>query len=210
MPIQRLNKTADTAKGRGFFKICGLTLVEMLIVSIILGAISLAINSALNSGVKIWRKINQELPQEDLNIFFDKFTAELHNSLTYINYPGFKFIGREQELEFATLATSLRFPARLPAQVAYLYDGQANTLSRKLKDYSDVYNDKEGVVFPVLKDVLSFKFSYYFLDAQSKDYRWQREWDKDELPRAVRLDLEIKDGEKIKQFTRTVSIPVSN
>ena len=207
MSIQRSNKTAYTAKGGIFLKICGLTLVELLIVSMVLGVISLAINSALNSGVRVWRKINQELPQEDLNIFFDKFTTELHNSL---KYPGTKFIGQEQELELATLVTSLRFPARLPGKIAYVYNSQTNTLNRKLKDYSDVYNDKEGVVFPVLKNIQSFEFSYYFFDTQSKDYRWQREWKKEDLPRAVRLDLEIKDGEKIKQFSRTVSIPVSN
>lgn len=205
--MQRLNKIIYTGSGGGFLKTCGLTLVEMLIVSIILGVISLAINSALNNGVKVWRKINQELPQEDLNIFFDKFTSELHNSL---DYPGIEFSGREQELVFATMAVSQRFPDRLPVQIAYIYDSQANILSRKLRDYSDLYNDKEGVVSSALKNVLSLKFSYYFFDAQNKDYRWQREWEEGQLPAALRLDLEVEDGDKIKNFTRTVTIPRAN
>lgn len=207
--MPRLNKSAVTTKGATFLKICGLTLVEMLIVTVILGVVSLAINAALNSGVRVWRRINQELPQEDLNIFFDKFSADLHNSLKYADQ---KLVGQAQELELPTLVTSLRFPARLPGKIAYVYNSQDKTLSRKLKDYSDIYNDDEGMTLAALKNVQSLEFSYAFIDNQTRGYGylWQQEWDKEDLPRAAKVELEIKDEDKIRKFSRTVSIPVSN
>lgn len=175
--------------------------------SVILGVVSLAINAALNSGVRVWRKINQELPQEDLNIFFDKFSADLHNCLIYADQ---KLVGQAQELELPALVTSLNFPARLPGKIVYVYNRQTKTLSRKLKDYSQLYNDDEGMILPVLKNVQSLEFSYAIIDNQTKDFLWLEDWDKEDLPRAAKVELEIKDEEKIRKFSRTVSIPVSN
>jgi len=149
MPIQHLNKTV---KGKAFLKICGLTLVEMLIVSIVLGVISLAINSALNSGMRVWRKINQELPQEAINIFFDKFTTDLHNVYEYTNI---KFTGEDEQLELPTLVTSGRFSGRLPGKVIYVYDRGKGELFRQIMDYSNVYTDKPGLIQSVIKNIHS-------------------------------------------------------
>jgi prepilin-type N-terminal cleavage/methylation domain-containing protein len=199
------NNMPKSAKSKIKVK-CGLTLIELLIVSMIMVVVALAINYSLGSGVKVWKKINRELIEEDANIFFDKFTTDLHNSL---DYAGIKFIGQEDKLSLATLVTSSRFSGRSPGEIVYVYNAQADTLDRKLKDYSAVYNNEEGLGLPVLKNLHSLEFSYYFFDAQSKDYRWQGEWKKEGLPFAVRLEFEIKDGEKFKKFTRTVTIPIS-
>ena len=204
MPIRYLNKTV---KGGIFFKICGLTLVEMLIVSMVLGVISIAINSTLNSGVRVWRKINQELPQEAINIFFDKFTTDLHNTFVSANI---KFAGDDEQLELPTLVTSRRFSGRLPGKVIYAYDKGKSELFRQIRDYSDVYSDKQGPIQSVIKNIHSLKFTYYFFETERKYYTWVDIWKKEWLPQAVRVELEIKDADKIKQFTRTVSIPLSN
>ena len=198
------NKMPELKKSKNSVK-RGLTLIELLIVSMIVVVIALAINYSLGSGVKVWRKISQELTEEDLNIFFDKFSVDLHNSL---EYAGIQFIGEQEELKFATLVASLRFSGKLPGEIAYVYNTQTNILNRKLKDYSAVYNNEAGQIMPVLKSVESLEFSYYFFDSERKEYRWQEEWKKEGLPLAVRLDLEIKDGEKFKKFTRTVTVPL--
>ncbi len=180
--------------------------MEMLIVSMILGIISIAINSALNSGVRVWRKINKELPQEAVNIFFDKFTTDLHNTIKSTNI---KFEGDDERLELPAFVSSRRFSGRSPGEVIYVYDKGKNELFREAKDYSDVYSDKQGVVTPLIKNIHSLKFTYYFLETENKYYAWVDTWKKEKLPQAVRVELEIKDEDKIKQFTRTVSIPVS-
>lgn len=172
----------------------------------VLIVIAMAINSTLNSGVRVWRKINHDLPQEDVNIFFDKFTTDLHNMLPSADS---QFIGKKQELELDSLVASKRFSGKPPGKIAYVYNEQTNILSRKAKDYSAVYNDEDGMVIPVLKNIQSLIFTYYFFDAQNKDFRWLEEWKREGLPRAVRVELEIKDGEKFKKFTRTVTIPVA-
>ena len=200
-----VNNILKSAKSKNTVN-CGFTLIELLVVSMIVVVIALAINYSLASGVKVWKKINQESAEEYVNIFFDKFTTDLHNSL---NYADIKFIGQEDRLSFATLLVSPRFSGRAPGEVAYAYNTNADTLDRKLKDNSAIYNDEEGRITPVLKNVVSLDFFYYYFDAQGKDYRWRGEWEKNDLPLAVRVEFEIKDGEKFKKFTRTVTIPIS-
>jgi hypothetical protein len=206
MPIPHSNKTVHNVKAGVFLKICGLTLVEMLIVSMILGVISITINSALNSGVRVWRKINQELPQEAINIFFDKFTTDLHNTF---NSTNIKLEGDDERLELPAFVSSRRFSGRLPGEVIYVYDKGKDELYRQAKDYSDVYSDKQGVITPLIKNIHSLKFTYYFFEAERKYYAWVDTWEKEWLPQAVRVELEVNDENKIKQFTRTVSIPLA-
>ena len=206
MPIPHSNKTVHNVKAGVFLRICGLTLVEMLIVSMILGVISITINSALNSGVRVWRKINQELPQEAINIFFDKFTTDLHNTF---NSTNIKLEGDDERLELPAFVSSRRFSGRLPGEVIYVYDKGKDELYRQAKDYSDVYSDKQGVITPLIKNIHSLKFTYYFFEAERKYYAWVDTWKKEWLPQAVRVELEVNDENKIKQFTRTVSIPLA-
>ncbi len=182
-------------------------MIEMLIVSITLGVISLAINSALNNGVKIWRKINQHLPQEDIDIFLDKLTLDLHN--VFLS-PQFTFTGDQQRLALPTLVTSAKFPDRLPGEALYVYDESKNQLDKQIRDYSDIYNDDQGLAQPLLKNLNSLKFSYYFFEAEKKYYSWVDEWKNEGLPNAVRVEIEVKDGDKIRQFSRTIAIPVAS
>lgn len=207
MPIPRLNKRVHPVRVQSFLRKSGLTLIEMLIVSMILVVITLAVNSSLNSGVRVWRKINQELPQEALNIFFDKFSADLHNTL---KITGIKFKGDDERLELPTAVKSESFPERSPGKIIYFYDRQKDELVRDARDYSDVYNDKRGGVRSLIKNIHKLKFSYYFFEAETKNYTWLEAWEKEGLPQAVRVELEIKDKDEIREFSRTVSIPLSN
>ncbi len=184
----------------------GFTLIELLIVSAMIPVISFAIYASFNNSIKIWQRINKEIPGEDLNIFFDKFALDLRNSF---RFSGIKFLGKENEVEFAAIVSSQRLEKIAVGKVIYSYDTKNSTVTREQKDFSHIYNNESGLIRQVLNDIKSLKFHYYFYNVQDKEYFWLEEWFNEALPLAVRVELEIKQGGRINKFIRTVSIPAS-
>jgi prepilin-type N-terminal cleavage/methylation domain-containing protein len=183
----------------------GLTFIEMLIASMILAVIAIAVNSSLNSGVRVWRKVNQELPQEGLNLFFDKFTHDLSNILKSAKI---RLEGDGERLVFSSLVSSPRFTDKTPGEIIYVYDKGKSELRRFSRDYSDIYTDKQGSINSLLSNIVSLRFNYYFFEKERNNYSWTDTWDKEGLPRAVRVEIEINDEDKVRKFNRIVSIPI--
>ncbi len=182
------------------------TLIELLIVSVMIPIIAFAIFSSFNNGIKIWQRINKEVPGEDLNIFFDKFSMDLRNSF---EFSGIKFSGKNNEVGFASIVNSQRMDKITIGEVIYSYDDKNFLLAREQKDFSHIYGNKTGAARQLLKGVKSARFNYYFYDAQNKEYFWQDEWLKEGLPLSVRIELEVEQANRINKFIRTIDIPVS-
>jgi len=185
----------------------GFTFIEMLIVTVTLSVISLAIYATFNNGIKIWQKINKQIPEEDLTIFFDRFSSDLKNSF---KFTGLTFSGKEDELEFATILNSPALHKRTVGKVVYFYDPYEKILNREEKDFSQIYENKKGSIQQSIRDVKSLRFRYYFYDAERKEYLWQDEWESEELPLAVRIQLELEYGTENNKFVKTVNIPTSS
>lgn len=181
----------------------GFTLVELLVVTVILSFVSLAIYTTFNNGLAIWQRINRQLPEEDLNIFFEKFTHDLKNTL---KFTGVNFLGTNERLEFANLVYSPLLKNRTVGQVIYFYDPYVEILKREQRDFSRVFSGQEGLVAWSLINLKSLRFQYYIYDRDKKEYLWQEDCPAETIPLAVRIDLEFKDGAK---FRKTVSIPIS-
>lgn len=182
----------------------GFTLIELLIVSVLLGVVSLAIFGVFNSGIKIWQRMNSALTNEEINIFLSKFTRDISNGL---KFSAINFAGDDEELRFATLLYSPRLEKRTVGQVSYAY--RPGMLVRKERDFSQVYNEQEGSPGPILKNLDSCKFTYYAYDKEAKGYCWKEEWQKEQLPLAVRIELGYKNELGTHSIVRTVNIPVS-
>jgi prepilin-type N-terminal cleavage/methylation domain-containing protein len=181
----------------------GFTLVEVLIVTVILAIISLAIFSTFSNGIKIYNRINSKDTLADLAIFCDRFGQDLRNS---INSTLINFIGKAEELEFASLLNSPRMKMRSVSLVKYVWDSSSEKIKRFTSDYSGVYNQEELSSRQSLDKVKSCQFRYYYLDNLTKSFLWAEEWNKDGLPAAVRMELELKNRPETK-FTRTFNIP---
>ncbi len=184
------------------------TLVELLITTVIMGVISLAVYSVFNNGTKIYKHIKTKETREDVNILFDKFNRDLHNSF---KFDGIDFIGGPSSLKFACFVSSRKFDSHINVgQITYTYDSLSGELKRQVQDYSDLYKNifSEGQDV-ALSGISACKFSYYSYDAQAKEYFWAEKWSEQELPLAVRMDLELKDAKENNKFTKTVTIWVS-
>lgn len=196
--IKRKNKKA---KGEG------LTFLELLIVSVLVGVVVLAIYGLLSTGLRIWVRIQKPLSAEDINIFLDKFQSDLRNSFLFM---GIDFSGAKASLAFATLVRSPRLKAETVGRALYFYDANNKALIRELGDFSDVYSEHEGSLKQTLSKVESLKFWYYTFDEPTKKYVWLEEWLTPEvLPLAVRMELKIKDVDSL-VFTKTVCLSGAN
>lgn len=184
----------------------GFTLIEMLMVTSMLFVISLAIYATFNNGIKIWQRINVKVPEENLNIFLDKFSRDLRNSFIF---AGLNFSGQEEKLEFASLVSSLHLNKRTVGKVIYSYDSGEKTFSRQQKDYAQIYSEESDENIQSLENIKSLNFQYYIYDKEKKEYFWQ-DGSLDNMPLAVRVVLELDNGTRIIKFIKTVSIPVSS
>lgn len=183
-----------------------MTLIELLITLTILSVISLAIYASLNSGLKIWKRINQQMAHEDLDIFFDRFSHDLRNCA---RFTGLTFTGTQERVEFPTILPSPRLGGDVIGRVSYAYDPQSKTLVRVQQDFSQIHSGEESSRIQPVPDLGSVKFRYYVYDKQTKEYSWREDFWEEDFPLAVRIELESGDGPQAQSFTRTVSIPVS-
>ncbi len=181
------------------------TLIELLIVSAILSVVSLAIYGFLNSGLKIWQRINLALPEEDWDIFLNKFTRDLRNT---VKFSKIGFLGKTDRLTFATIVNSQRLEKKTIGQVTYEYDPMAKTLSRMELDFSELSSGAGERPVQPIGSLGSFKFQYYIYDKDFQQYTWLDECPKGIIPLAVRINLEISHGKETRELVRTVSIPV--
>jgi prepilin-type N-terminal cleavage/methylation domain-containing protein len=187
----------------------GFTLLEMLIVLVLVSLVGLVIASTLSNGIKIWQRLNQSVEQEEINIFFEYLTGELHSTFAFSTIG---FQGAEDKVSFATIVTSKNLgcvQTGAVGEVVYVYDEISKQLTKEERDYSQIYKGTSGSKRDLLKNLESLKFSYYFYDKEMDEYIWAEEWEEEGLPLAIRVELEFGDGRKIKKITRTIDIPIS-
>ncbi|MEE8360289.1 MAG: prepilin-type N-terminal cleavage/methylation domain-containing protein [Candidatus Omnitrophota bacterium] len=197
----RKPRTANRKPNQAF------TLIELLVVSSMIVVISMAIFATFNNGIKIWQRTQENTREEDLNIFFDRFTNDLRSTF---KFTGLGFIGEEDRVEFATLITSRRLQKKTVGKVAYFYDGRSKEIKKEERDFSHIHRDDEGIIKSALSGVESFKLFYYFYDNEKKEYLWLEEWEEEGLyPLAVRMIFEFDDGKEVIEYTKTVDIPIS-
>ncbi len=185
------------------------TFIEMLIVLVIFSIIGLVVFTSLSNGINIWQRLNIMSKQEDVNIFFERFISELRNTF---EFNAIRFLGEKDKISFACLVPirSIDKGQGLSVgQVVYRYDKRTRSLIREDKNYSQIYSGGDGYETTLLDDVLSLKLSYYFFDDLAREYFWQEEWQAEDFPLAVRIELEFGNKRVKERAIRTVSLPVS-
>lgn len=183
------------------------TFIEILIVTVLLAIISLTLYATFSNGIKVWQRVTAIAPEEDLAIFFEKFTLDLRNC---INSKEIIFLGRKDGFEFAGLVKSQELENTTIGKLIYEYREKQGVLKRQQLDYSRLYLQESGVSNQVLSGIKEFNLAYYFYDEKKKEYLWAEEYMEDSLPIAVRMELELNYGNESNRFIKTVSIPVSS
>ena len=183
----------------------GFTLIELVIVISMTALVSMAVYALFNNGVKVWKVVNQQSPQEDVGIAFDKLSRDLTNST---KFSGISFQGSETSIGFPALVICPSLGGiRGIAEVNYSYDPESGKLIRRQKDFSQIFSREDGQSAEIIKNIRSLRFYYYYLDSENNEYSWRKDWLPGAFPLAVRVELELEHGVKDDLFVETVSIP---
>ncbi len=193
------------------------TLIEVLLVSVMLSVVALAVYKAFSDGITLWKKVNAEVPEEDLSIFFSDMAGRMASVFKHGAVP---FEGGRDRVSFpAIVAAGPNDEAGITVgQISYFFDGSKNWICREEKDYSQVYREVRGNERRMVERVASLRFLYYCRDPEGGMCVWVREWTKGEvpagidvkkdLPIAIKAEVLFREGDEEKKFARTVAIPL--
>ena len=201
-------------KNFGFSK-KSFTLVEMLLVTSLIAVIGVAVFHSLADGLKIWEAAKVSAKEEDVALFFDKLSQDLHNAT---EYSLLKFDGNDDKLSFATIVRTMDPGESLSPEVVsqigrveYEFDQVRNVLLRRQAGYGQALAKKFDPPRPLVEAVSFVKFSYYVMDAgrvsltdRPRDGQW---------PVAVFVQVGFPaagQGDQINTMSKTISIPSGN
>jgi len=175
----------------------GFTFIEVLLVATIFSILSLAIYSTFASGLRLWDRIQGEaLSKRKIILNMEKLSADLRQS------PVFSKIG------FEGTSSTIAFPVLAGENIyraTYIFEEKA--LLRKLTSFKDILEKKEEAeVKKILPDLEDLKFSFGYLEQGKSEYTFKDTWNKEDgIPRIVKIELESKDADLVKQ----ISLPAS-
>ncbi len=166
----------------------GFSLLELLLVTALLPLISFAIFANFSSGVRLWKILNQESPQEDVRIFYQKASQDISNA---IKYSGVSFAGDKERV---SLATRIDADPKLGGErgigrVSFFYDQAQRAIFKEEENLSQIYKEAPARKVLLLRGVTSFEINYFSAHPPNKVFSWDNEWapKKDILPVAVRF-----------------------
>ncbi len=190
------------------------TLIEILLVCSIFATLSIAIFTCLSNGITLWHRANQLVTEEDVGLFFDRFSSDLRNTF---NYSKFVFTGDEFKTDFPTVVwtsadhVSVRAGEGVVDQlgrVQYVYDTGRGVVLRRQANYSQALQDAWGgeeIVLPMVKGV-----SFHYFYSSSRDPRMVVE-PGDGIPAGVEIDIVLPGaapGSEDTVFRRYMPVPV--
>ncbi len=199
-------------------KCSGMTFVEMLIATAMVGIVAIAVYAMISNGLKVWQIVNQESSQVDSNLLIDRMNLELKNSIAF---DGIEFIGDEDSLSFACIGSTPKSDAgfsRGIGRVEYFYDQALRTFNRRYVDYEHLFAMGQSPSRSLIGNINSVLLSYYFYDEQKKVFLWSAVWPpesyenqgKRALPLAVRIVMVFATEETISKKIKTMDIPIGN
>jgi len=198
------------AQKPGLFKrSVGFTLLEVLSTTVLMVVIGTALYAVLSNGIDIWKRTNEEILEEKVNIFFEKIAKDMRNAFFY---EGIKFLGDQESVSFPTLVISPLSHPNLIANVGrvnYFFDEKAQIAKVVKFDISGLYTGK-GREEILLENVKLLKFRFYSYDSQEKEYFWYNNWQKGTFPLAVGVEIIVARLGKEFKFERVIQIPIGS
>lgn len=188
-----------------------MTLIEVLVVVSIIALLSFAIYTSLSSGIRVWRRSQNVVLEEDIVLFFDRVSRDLHNAF---EYSLIKFEGKEDSMSFATIVQVLpdansgfsqdEYIEQI-GKVEYSFDGNNDILLRKEANYSQAVKEKFAAERPVLRSVerVRFRYIYYTDEGEFLSSEMLKT-----LPAGVEIEVTFSDTKGKRVMRKFVDIPV--
>lgn len=185
------------------------TLIELMIAASIAGIVGLAIIFSFAAGLKAYSKVKDfNTSRPGILISLEKIERDLSNTF---RFTGIDFAGDKKKISFAGFLNE-NFCIGI-GRISYFFnanDGGALIRAEQPYSYALLENKPDGIksrTAAALKDVV---FSYCYFSPDSHRYDWRDSWSGgDGIPRAVKIRVVFREGDKDLELERTVFIPVS-
>jgi prepilin-type N-terminal cleavage/methylation domain-containing protein len=197
-------------------KCSGLTFIEMLLATAMVSVIAVAVYGMISNGIKVWEVVNQESPQIDASLLFERMSLDLENGVCF---KGIDFIGLENSFSFACITKTLKSGQGFNkgiGQVKYSFDAQSKSVKRGYIDYEQLFALKQPEARNLIGNVNNVLFNYYYFDQQKKTFIWSNIWppeaytgqDKRALPLAVQISMVLESEKALIKKIKTLNIPI--
>ena len=192
----------------------GFTLVELLVVTSILGMIILAISSTFAGGLNVYKRVqNYSGAQTDALVSLEKIEKDLRN---LFSFSGIGFTGNAEKVAFPGLIKEFDSAENQNitlGRISYYFDKKAGALIKEEQNYHQAISEetpgKNNI--RVLAYIQSLNFNYYSINPDTKEYSWKGSWAKEEgVPLGVRIEVVFKNGKRDVKLVRPVLIPISD
>jgi len=188
----------------------GFSLIELLVVCALLSVLGTVLYATFYQGVNLWKRAQTDRGEFRDIFFAERLSQDLRSALPLSSK---KIRGKASEFEFYTLlrgsdlglketASALQFPCR----VRYYFDGTSRQIFREVQSYSQILTDSKERLKTTVVLQGAQRVEWMFMGRNKKAaILWQKTWEKDYLPNAVKLSIEYQGQKHL--FMRTISIP---
>lgn len=219
----------ETLKRKPKF-LTGFTLLELLIAVTIFSITALALYSSFHAGMRILRRAQEVMKShQDLRLAMNELSLDLRNSLLCPIHkeekekpaveeeeeePVYFFFGEGKKFTFVTLRDVYVSAGRLKSQicnVTYYLDGtETKRLIRIIKYQGRGFVTRPGEEEGLLADIEDMEVQYsYKGEEEDSPPLWLNSWEQEEeVPLGVKIKFRLKGLGTLRDFTKTVFIPV--
>jgi len=194
----------------------GFTFIEMMLVTAMVGVIAIALYGMISNGLKVWEVVNQETPQLNSTVLFEKMTMDLENG---VFFKDIAFIGDENSCSFSCISRTAKAENGFfngVGKVRYFYDNSNKSFKRQYVDYNQFSALKQPDGRILIGNISKILLNYYFFDEQKKVFLWSNVWppesyeseNKKSWPLALRANIVFEIEERILQKVKTFNIPI--
>ncbi len=188
------------------------TLIEMLLVASLLSVTGLAVYHAIANGLRVWEYSRRYSSEEDVAIFFEKISSDLHNVYAYSLIP---FEGKANQIFIPTIVTmpadkKAMDPDQMVEQIGaveYFLQKGKKTIYRRQRNYSQAlalkkFFDGRALAAPVE----NLRFTYFVIEG---DEIKPRKIVSKRIPVSVQVDVDFTEvGGNIRHLKRIINIPM--
>lgn len=173
----------------------GFTLIELFLVTALIGMILLALFSAYNSGIRIWRSVKdiELIKNRKLFMSIEKINKEL---MGYIrDFEDIAFEGEKDEVSFPRISgTDI-------LRISYSFNKGRREFLKKVIKLNDIFKGKTAEITTKLFDARNIKLHYLFFDEVEKEANWVSSFSEkdDGVPEAIRIDI-TRNNEEISEY----------
>lgn len=188
-----------------------MTLIEVLLVVSLVSMISLSLYKGLTTGIRVWERSRVSVKEEDIALFFDKLTKDLHNSYLFTTIV---FEGSESRLAFPSIVLTAAGDelglkegelSEQLGRVEYFIDLLDKTIYRRQYNYAQAISQSGPAAIALVPEVESLKFRYYYVTESKELYNSDF---LDAIPMGLEVEVQFSDGAGQRSLKKYIDIPI--